>query len=76
MNLDTVEIHQLIMKTMKVVQHTDNYSKNINETRLKLLHFDIMLFFSLTLKILQKNSMGFSSVERFLMEFALLKKNS
>ena len=45
--------------------------KNINETRLKLLHFDIM-FFHLPLKALKKT--GFSFVERFFMEFALSKK--
>ena len=75
MNLDTlvVEIHQWIMKTTKVVQHTNNYSKSIHETG-KLLHSDIMFFFSLLLKALKKNNMGFSSIERFLMEFALLKK--
>ena len=44
MNLDTlvVEIYQWIMKTMKVVQHTNNYSKNIIET------------LTLSLKTLQK----------------------
>lgn len=50
MNLDTlgVEIHQWITKTMKVVQHTNNYSKNINETRLaRVTSFWYYLFFFL-----------------------------
>ena len=54
-------------ETMKVVQRTNNYSKIINETRLKLLHFDIMLFFFSSIKSPSKNNVGFSSFERFLM---------
>ena len=64
-----VVIHQSIMKTMKVVQHTNNYSKSINETRLKLLHFLQLLqncyIFFYSIKNPSKNNMGFSSVERF-----------
>ena len=37
---------------MKVSQHANNYSENINEKPLQLLYFDIMLFFSLPLKII------------------------
>ena len=40
------------MQTMKVSQHANNYSENINEKPLQLLYFDIMLFFSLPLKII------------------------
>ena len=52
MNLDTlvVEIYQWIMKTMKVVQHTNNYSKNMIETRLKLLDLNILLLFNSFIK--------------------------